>query len=90
MSPSFQRCSRCSFVTCRRVCANPARFADRVEFALVDDAGKLLPDDAPATVANLTLDWIQRPTEPNPLSSCSLPPKQTARVRFQCLGAEQR
>jgi hypothetical protein len=33
----------------------PAKF-----FALVDDAGKLLPDDAPATVANLTLDWIQR------------------------------
>ena len=41
-------------------CANPARFADRVEFAFVDDAGKLLPDDAPNTVANLTLDWIQR------------------------------
>jgi hypothetical protein len=60
MSPSFRRYSRCSFVTCRRLCANPARFADRVEFAFVDDAGKLLPDDAPNTVANLTLDWIQR------------------------------
>ena len=44
----------------RRLCANPARFADRADFAFVDDAGKLLPDDAPDTVANLTLDWIQR------------------------------
>jgi pimeloyl-ACP methyl ester carboxylesterase len=44
----------------RRLCANAARFADRVDFAFVDDAGKLLPDDAPDTVANLTLDWIQR------------------------------
>jgi hypothetical protein len=60
MSPSFRRCSHCSFVTFRRLCANPARFADRVEFAFVDDAGKLLPDDAPNTVANLTLDRIQR------------------------------
>jgi hypothetical protein len=60
MSPSFRRCSRCSFVTCRRYCANPARFVHRVEFAFVDDAGKLLTDDAPDTVAKLTLDWIQR------------------------------
>lgn len=44
----------------RRICANPERFADRVEFAFVDDAGKLIPDDAPDTVANLALDWIRR------------------------------
>jgi pimeloyl-ACP methyl ester carboxylesterase len=44
----------------RRLCANPTRFADRVEFAFVDNAGKLIPDDAPDTVANLTLDWFQR------------------------------
>ena len=44
----------------RRLCAHPERFADRVEFAFVDDAGKLLPDDAPDAVANLTLDWIGR------------------------------
>jgi pimeloyl-ACP methyl ester carboxylesterase len=44
----------------RRLCAQPERFADRVEFAFVDNAGKLLPDDAPDAVANLTLDWMQR------------------------------
>ena len=44
----------------RRLCANPERFADRVEFAFVDDAGKLIPDDAPDAVANLALDWIRR------------------------------
>jgi len=43
----------------RRVCAHPERFAARVEFAYVDEAGKLLPDDAPDTVAKLTLDWIR-------------------------------
>lgn len=44
----------------RRLCVHPERFADSVEFAFVDDAGKLLPDDAPEAVANLALDWIQR------------------------------
>jgi pimeloyl-ACP methyl ester carboxylesterase len=44
----------------RRLCANPERFADRVEFAFVDDGGKLLPAEAPDAVANLTLDWIRR------------------------------
>lgn len=44
----------------RRVCAHPERFADDVEFAFVDDGGKLLPAEAPDAVANLTLDWIRR------------------------------
>ncbi|HEU0182546.1 MAG TPA: alpha/beta hydrolase [Agromyces mariniharenae] len=44
----------------RRVCAHPERFADRMEFAFVDGAGKLVPDDAPDTVAELALDWIRR------------------------------
>jgi pimeloyl-ACP methyl ester carboxylesterase len=44
----------------RNLCANPARFARRVELAFVENAGKLLPDDAPHAVANLTLEWIQR------------------------------
>ncbi|WP_353813550.1 alpha/beta fold hydrolase [Agromyces sp. SYSU T00266] len=44
----------------RRLCGDPARYADDVEFAFVDDAGKLLPDDAPDAVASLTLDWIRR------------------------------
>lgn len=44
----------------RRLCANPERFADRVEFAFVDGAGKLLPDDAPGAVAELALDWFGR------------------------------
>jgi len=46
----------------RRLCAHPERFADDAEFTFVDDAGKLLPDDAPDAVANLTLDWIGRAT----------------------------
>jgi pimeloyl-ACP methyl ester carboxylesterase len=40
----------------RRLWANPERFADRVEFAFVDDAERFIPDDAPDTVANLMLD----------------------------------
>lgn len=44
----------------RRLCANPERFADRVELGFVDDAGKLIPDDAAETVADLSLDWIRR------------------------------
>ncbi|NUT57680.1 MAG: alpha/beta hydrolase [Agromyces sp.] len=44
----------------RRVCAHPERFADRMELAFVDGAGKLVPDDAPDTVAELALDWIRR------------------------------
>jgi pimeloyl-ACP methyl ester carboxylesterase len=44
----------------RRICSDPERFADRVELAFVDDAGKLIPDDAPDAVANLALDWIRR------------------------------
>ncbi|TYL53230.1 alpha/beta fold hydrolase [Agromyces mariniharenae] len=44
----------------RRVCSHPERFADRMELAFVDGAGKLVPDDAPDTVAELALDWIRR------------------------------
>lgn len=44
----------------RRICSDPERFADRVDLAFVDDAGKLIPDDAPDAVANLALDWIRR------------------------------
>jgi hypothetical protein len=44
----------------RRLCADPERFADRIEFAFVDEAGKLLPDDAPDIVADLVLDWFDR------------------------------
>lgn len=44
----------------RRLCARPERFADHVELAFVDGAGKLLPDDAPAAVADLALGWIGR------------------------------
>ena len=60
MSPSFRRCSRCSFVTCRRLLREPRTIRRPRRIRLVDDAGKLLPDDAPNAVANLTLDWIQR------------------------------
>ena len=43
-----------------RVCRDPERFADRVEFAYVDDAAHFITDDAPAAVADLALDWFHR------------------------------
>ena len=42
------------------VCRNPERYADRVEFAYVDDAAHFITDDAPAAVADLALDWFER------------------------------
>lgn len=42
------------------ICRNPARYADRIEFAYVDDAAHFITDDAPAEVARLTLDWFER------------------------------
>lgn len=43
-----------------RICRNPERYADRVEFAYVDDAAHFITDDAPAAVADLALDWFER------------------------------
>ncbi len=43
-----------------RICRDPERYADRVEFAYVDDAAHFITDDAPAAVADLTIDWIER------------------------------
>ncbi len=43
-----------------RICRNPERYADRIEFAYVDDAAHFITDDAPAEVADLTLDWFER------------------------------
>jgi pimeloyl-ACP methyl ester carboxylesterase len=43
-----------------RICRNPERYADRVEFAYVDDAAHFITDDAPATVANLAINWFDR------------------------------
>jgi pimeloyl-ACP methyl ester carboxylesterase len=43
-----------------RICRNPQRYADRVEFAYVDDAAHFITDDAPTPVADLTLDWFER------------------------------
>jgi hypothetical protein len=34
-----------------RICRNPERYADRVEFAYVDEAAHFITDDAPAAVA---------------------------------------
>jgi pimeloyl-ACP methyl ester carboxylesterase len=42
------------------VCRDPERYADRVEFAYVDDAAHFITDDAPAAVADLALDWFER------------------------------
>lgn len=43
-----------------RICAHPERYADRVEFAWVDDAAHFITDDAPRAVAELALDWFDR------------------------------
>ena len=43
-----------------RACRDPQRYADRVEFAYVDDAKHFITDDAPAAVAELALDWFDR------------------------------
>jgi pimeloyl-ACP methyl ester carboxylesterase len=43
-----------------RICRNPERYADRVEFAYVDDAAHFITDDAPDAVADLAIDWFER------------------------------
>ncbi|GAA1716609.1 alpha/beta hydrolase [Isoptericola hypogeus] len=43
-----------------RVCRDPERYADRIEFAYVDDAAHFITDDAPAAVAALAIDWFRR------------------------------
>jgi pimeloyl-ACP methyl ester carboxylesterase len=43
-----------------RICRDPERYADRVEFAYVDDAAHFITDDAPAEVAELAMDWFER------------------------------
>jgi pimeloyl-ACP methyl ester carboxylesterase len=43
-----------------RICRSPERYADRVEFAYVDDAAHFMTDDNPAAVADLALDWFAR------------------------------
>lgn len=43
-----------------RICRDPDRHADRVEFAYVDDAAHFITDDAPDAVAALSLDWFGR------------------------------
>ena len=43
-----------------KVCRKPERYADRLEFAYVDDAAHFVTDDAPAAVADLALDWFER------------------------------
>jgi pimeloyl-ACP methyl ester carboxylesterase len=43
-----------------RVCPDPERYADHIEFTYVEDAAHFITDDAPATVAELALDWFSR------------------------------
>lgn len=43
-----------------RICRNPERHADRVEFAFVDQAAHFITDDAPAAVADLAVEWFRR------------------------------
>lgn len=44
----------------RRISGDPARFADRLEFAFVDGAAHFITDDAPDAVSALALDWFER------------------------------
>ncbi|KGN29659.1 alpha/beta hydrolase [Knoellia sinensis KCTC 19936] len=46
-----------------RICRNPERHADRIEFAYVDDAAHFVTDDAPDAVADLAIDWFNRSAE---------------------------
>ncbi|HET6651285.1 MAG TPA: alpha/beta hydrolase [Nocardioides sp.] len=43
-----------------RICRDPERYADRIEFAYVDDAAHFITDDAPTAVADLAIDWLAR------------------------------
>lgn len=43
-----------------RICRDPERYADRIEFAYVDDAAHFITDDAPDAVADLAIDWFER------------------------------
>ncbi len=43
-----------------RICRNPERHADHIEFSYVDDASHFITDDAPGAVAALALDWFDR------------------------------
>lgn len=46
--------------TVGRICRNPERYADRVEFRYVDDAAHFVTDDAPTAIADLALGWFAR------------------------------
>lgn len=43
-----------------RICRNPERYVDRIEFAYVDDAAHFITEDAPAAVSDLAIDWFER------------------------------
>ena len=43
-----------------RICRDPERHADRMEFAYVDEAAHFITDDAPAAVSDLAIDWFRR------------------------------
>jgi pimeloyl-ACP methyl ester carboxylesterase len=42
-----------------QLCRNTGQYADRVEFAYVDDAAHFITDDAPAAVADLAIGWFE-------------------------------
>jgi pimeloyl-ACP methyl ester carboxylesterase len=44
----------------KRVCRHRERYADRVEFAYIDNAAHFITDDAPGAVADLAIDWFRR------------------------------
>ncbi|HZX02101.1 alpha/beta hydrolase [Kribbella sp.] len=46
----------------QHICPDPGRYADRVEFAYLDDAAHFITDDAPTAVATLTLNWFNQAT----------------------------
>lgn len=44
----------------RRISRNHERCAERIELAFVENASHFIPEDAPAAVAELALDWFRR------------------------------
>ena len=44
----------------QHICRHAERYADRVEFAYVDNAAHFITDDAPDEVADLCVDWLDR------------------------------
>ncbi|WP_211221744.1 alpha/beta fold hydrolase [Granulicoccus phenolivorans] len=45
----------------RVCCPHPEKYADEYDFAYIEDAAHFITDDQPAEVADVVLDWLDRP-----------------------------